>query len=295
MEKKDIIEFFDRCAPTWDENMVRREDVIAAILDAGGIQPGVHVLDVACGTGVLFPDYLSRGAASVTGIDISPEMVRLARKKFPDVQVICGDGATALFPRKFDAVMVYNAFPHFPDPGKLLEHLASALNPGGRLTVAHGMSRAQVNQHHSGCAAHVSLGLMPADKLAGLLAPWFEVDVILSDQEKYIVSGCLRAHPHPVERETAMEHHHHHSPDEKKRQLNRISRAIGHLQHVKSMMESDSDCADVLIQLAAVRSALNNLGKEIINEHISHCIAHAVAEGDTQAIQEFQEAIKKFI
>lgn len=91
------------------------------------------------------------------------------------------------------------------------------------------------------------------------------------------------------------DHLHHHSPEEKKRQLNRLSRAIGHLQHVKKMIENDADCSEVLIQLSAVRSAINNLGKEIINEHLAHCIAHAVEEGDTAAITEFQDAIKKFI
>ena len=91
------------------------------------------------------------------------------------------------------------------------------------------------------------------------------------------------------------EHLHQHSPEEKKRQLNRLSRAIGHLQYVKKMIECDADCSEVLIQLSAVRSAINNLGKEIINEHLAHCIAHAVEEGDTEAITEFQDAIKKFI
>ena len=81
----------------------------------------------------------------------------------------------------------------------------------------------------------------------------------------------------------------------KKRQLNRISKAIGHLQHVKAMMERDEDCADVLMQISAVNSALKNLGKEIINEHMSHCIIHAIENGDTAAVEEFQKAVEKFI
>ena len=91
------------------------------------------------------------------------------------------------------------------------------------------------------------------------------------------------------------EHGHFHSPEEKKKQLNRISKAIGHLQHVKLMMERDDDCADVLTQLSAVNSALHSLGKEIINEHMTHCIVHAIEDGDTHAVEEFQKAIKKFL
>lgn len=90
-------------------------------------------------------------------------------------------------------------------------------------------------------------------------------------------------------------HGHVHDPKEKRRQINRLSRVIGHLEYIKKMIENDEDCAAVLMQVSATRSALNGLGKEIINEHISHCIAHAVEEGDTDAIEEFKKAIQKYL
>ena len=89
-------------------------------------------------------------------------------------------------------------------------------------------------------------------------------------------------------------HSHHHSPEEKKRQLSRISRIIGHLQHVKMMIEDDCDCSDVLVQLSAVKSAITGLGKQITSEHIEHCISHAVQDGDTEALDELRSAIDKF-
>lgn len=67
-------------------------------------------------------------------------------------------------------------------------------------------------------------------------------------------------------------HHHTHDPQAKKRQMNCISRMVGHLEHVKKMIDADEDCAQVLIQLSAIRSALNGLGKEIIRDHLDHCI-----------------------
>lgn len=91
------------------------------------------------------------------------------------------------------------------------------------------------------------------------------------------------------------EHGHYHSPDEKKKQLNRLAKAIGHLQHVKNMIESDEDCAEVLMQLSAVDSALRNLGKEIIDEHMTHCIIHAIEDGDMTAVEDFQKAVRKFM
>ena len=93
----------------------------------------------------------------------------------------------------------------------------------------------------------------------------------------------------------AQPHGHVHNPADRKRQLNRLSRIIGHLQYVKRMIEDDADCSEVLIQIAAARSALNGLGKQIINEHITHCVAHAIEDGDTEAIEEFQKAIEKYL
>ena len=193
MNKSDVIAFFDRCAPTWDAEMIRSDEIIGEILDRGGIRPGADVLDVACGTGVLFPDYLARSIGSLTAIDISPEMVRIAREKFPEVTVLCGDAETAEFDRSFDAVMIYNAFPHFPDPAALFAGLSRWLAPGGRLTVAHGMSRAAIDRHHSGSASRVSCGLLHEDALAAVMAPYLDVDVKISDEEKYIVSGTRKA------------------------------------------------------------------------------------------------------
>ena len=192
MEKKDIITFFDKCAPWWDADMVRNEDLISMILDNGGIRENMHVLDVACGTGVLFPDYLKRNVASVTGIDISPEMARIAQEKFPDVKVICGDVETEEFPQKFDAIMVYNAFPHFPDPARLIKVLADLVKPGGKLSVAHGMSRAQLTSHHAGRASSVSIDLLHEKELAALMEPYFDVEVMISNDRMYQVAGTRR-------------------------------------------------------------------------------------------------------
>ena len=192
IDTRDVIEFFDRLAPTWDAGMVRNEAVIARILELGGVATGRTVLDVASGTGVLIPDYLSRGAARVTAVDISPEMVRIAREKFSlddRVTILCGDAQTLDLAERFDCILVYNAFPHFSEPVKLLKNLTRHLAPGGRLTVAHGMSRERINQHHQGGASHVSNGLMPAEDLAALCAPFLSVDQIVSDESMYLVSG----------------------------------------------------------------------------------------------------------
>lgn len=191
IETKEVIEFFDRLAPGWDAEMVRNDEIIGAILDNAGITDGKDVLDVACGTGVLIPDYLKRKVASVTGIDISPKMAGIAKAKYPqpEVTILCGDVETTDFGKQFDCIVVYNAFPHFPDPDRLIQTLSDLLKPGGTLTVAHGMSREKIDAHHHGVAHHVSNGLMPAEDLAVIFARHLTVTTVLSDDRMYQVVG----------------------------------------------------------------------------------------------------------
>ena len=90
-------------------------------------------------------------------------------------------------------------------------------------------------------------------------------------------------------------HSHGHVHENQKAVLNRLSRAIGHLEKVKRMVEEGHDCSEVLIQLAAVRSALDSTGKVILKDHLRHCIVDAVAVGDTASIDDLCEAIDKFV
>ena len=202
MQKQDVIEFFDRCAPTWDADMIKNDVIIGKILDNAEVGPDMDVLDVACGTGVMFDYYLERNVASVIGIDISPEMAKIASAKYADndkVQVICGDVEEQNFGKKFDRIVVYNAFPHFPKPKRLIKILAGLLKDGGRLTIAHGMSREAIDGHHKGSASKVSNGLMAADSLKKLFDPYFDVEIMISNSRMYQVSGVKRdplAHSH---------------------------------------------------------------------------------------------------
>ena len=92
--------------------------------------------------------------------------------------------------------------------------------------------------------------------------------------------------------EKNLSHTHTHSHEHTKEVSNRLARAIGHLQKVKQMVENGDDCSDVLIQLAAVKSALNNTGKVILKDHLDHCIVHAIEKGDTAMLD---KAIDKFV
>ncbi len=102
-------------------------------------------------------------------------------------------------------------------------------------------------------------------------------------------------HTHGIPHEHGHEHGHGHTHENTKAVLNRLSRAIGHLESVRTMVEDGRDCSEVLVQIAAVRSAINNIGKVILEDHIRHCIVDAVEEGDNAPIDDLCQAIAKFV
>ena len=117
------------------------------------------------------------------------------------------------------------------------------------------------------------------------------------EQVYYHDHGDGVLHSHPVEHDHADGHTHSHSHThdhtQTKAVINRPARAIGHLESVKRMVEDGRDCTEVLVQLAAVRSALNNTAKIILKDHIEHCLTGA--ESDLQSLEELNDAIDKFI
>ena len=93
----------------------------------------------------------------------------------------------------------------------------------------------------------------------------------------------------------AHHHVHGHVHENQRAVINRLARAVGHLEKVKRMVEEGYDCSEVLVQLAAVRSALDNTGKVILKDHMRHCMVDAVAAGGMEAIDDLCEAIDKFM
>lgn len=88
---------------------------------------------------------------------------------------------------------------------------------------------------------------------------------------------------------------HQHNHQDTKKIINRMSRAIGHMESIKKMVEEGRDCSEILIQLSAVRSAINNVGKIILQDHINNCVVDAVKTGDRKVLEDLNNAVDKFL
>ncbi|MFC4769902.1 metal-sensing transcriptional repressor [Effusibacillus consociatus] len=89
---------------------------------------------------------------------------------------------------------------------------------------------------------------------------------------------------------------HDHPHNHRKQVVNRLARIEGHIRAIKEMAKEGRDCPDLLLQLAAVRSALDSCGKLILKDHLEGCVIEAAKSGDEQEVlKQLAEALDKFI
>lgn len=194
MDKNEVIKFFDIHSKTWDENMEKDDRKMNEILDAAKVSSGKSVLDIACGTGVMIDYYIERNVSKVTGVDISSKMIEIARNKFRKynfIDFLCEDAEKYNFNNQYDCVMVFNAFPHFPNPETLIKNLAKAVKSGGTITVAHDRGRKDLDNHHKSVqASKISNGLISENELERIFKAAGLTDIYKkATDDIYIVSG----------------------------------------------------------------------------------------------------------
>lgn len=195
MDQQVIIDFFNKAAAYWDDIAHDNSEKISKILDFSDIREKSSVLDVACGTGVLIPFLLKRNVSHVTGIDISPEMINSAKTKFTqynNVEFINASAEDIDFVQKFDRIIIFDAFPHFCHKEKVIKKMAEHLKPDGRLTIAHSMGRKQLDELHQKTAGQVSDKMVSGNDLSKILSPDFCVDIIVDNEDIFIVSATLK-------------------------------------------------------------------------------------------------------
>lgn len=183
--------FFDTMAERWDTFCAHDPERIRMILELIDLQPGAHILDVGCGTGVLEHFLLGYRPNRIVAIDLSGQMIEKARIKFQNhPEIVFRQADVHSFEgENFDYIIVYSAYPHFMRPKELIKHLNDLLLPGGKLVICHSESKEQINYHHERHAKQLSLPLPPAHELAVLMEPYFNLQIILDTEKLYMVCG----------------------------------------------------------------------------------------------------------
>ena len=168
-------DFFDRRAATWEALCYPPETRarIGPLVDDLGIRPGERILDMGTGTGILLPDLLraTGPGGRVFAFDLSRPMVREAKRKPEAARAGLFQADALRLPLRdaaMDRIVCFACFPHLPDPEAALAEMARALVPGGRLAIAHLMSREELSRHHGGCADVAEDRLPPAERMTEL-------------------------------------------------------------------------------------------------------------------------------
>lgn len=108
--------------------------------------------------------------------------------------------------------------------------------------------------------------------------------------------SCHTSHGDHDHDHAASSHTHVHDEESLRRIVNRLSRIEGHIRGIKTMVQESRPCPDVLVQIAAVRGALNRVARVILDEHLTECIGRAADEGNMEAeIEQLKTALDRFL
>ncbi len=191
MDNDCIREFFNKLADGWDKNMEDASIQINTILDEISPMEGKAILDIGAGTGVLVPYFLERNVASITECDISSEMIAVNKAKnerLTNISFFTGDAASIAFPKIYDRIIIYNAFPHFANREKLISNLASHLKHDGKLIIAHSRTREELKQHHQNISSELYTLLSSAEELSKLFEKEF-TDIKTQEEPFFMIVG----------------------------------------------------------------------------------------------------------
>lgn len=186
--------YFNSIAPEWDKMCHHDLKKMETIVQLAGIRENDRILDIATGTGVMIPCLLKTNPKSITAIDLSEEMIRLAREKFCQMNVICKvENFYDMDDDGFNFAMAYSCYPHFKDKTAFSRKLNDCLKPGDRFMVAHSESKEVINSRHSGDQVKkVSDMLEAVEKESCHFREQFEIDIMVDTPEFYTISGTKK-------------------------------------------------------------------------------------------------------
>lgn len=194
MGRKDKA-FFDSSAQAWHvpEKNIRIADEVIERLD---IKPDEKVIDIGCGTGVLYDLLTERDVMHYVGIDISEEMLKAFAQRFPLATLVCGDfeGEISHIQGDNDFCIIFNAVPHFENLFRVFMNASELLKRGGKLVIVHCRTRAGLKAHHEAIQyTSPKAEPIPLDEELQTLCreTGFEIKVI--EDTSYFYFECMKA------------------------------------------------------------------------------------------------------
>ncbi len=186
--------YFNAIASKWDSLTYHDPSELRDIVAQLKLTAADRVLDVAAGTGILLP-FLYRKTKKVTALDVAPEMVEQAKANHPNIKVsyVTADFLEYNVSGAYDALVIYNSYPHFEDKALLASRMNSALSPGGRFIIAHCESREEINARHAETPFQlIAVEIGEAIKEAEWFSKYFKIEKLVDDSERYIILGTKR-------------------------------------------------------------------------------------------------------
>ncbi len=194
MSEQDVAAFFDARASKWDEWADDDLIFVRSLLEKIGIKPGERVLDLGCGTGVISGLLHELNGAEVLGVDASPNMIEIAKRKYILTSAIrfVACPFSKLEEGLFDTIVIYNAYPHFVDVEALKKKALSTLMPKGKLAIVHSIGREKLKSHHDGLKSSISRDIGSPEEEYRYFASDFEKLCSEEDEHHYLMVMAKR-------------------------------------------------------------------------------------------------------
>lgn len=186
-------EFFNNLAYKWDEMCHHDDKKVRKIIDLAEVKANSKILDIGTGTGILISYLLEKSPSKLVGVDISENMIEVAKEKYKDrdVEFVATD-IMEFNEDKYDYIFIYSAYPHFKDKEGLFNHLEKLLNVNGKVIIAHSQSRDKINHVHSTSEEVKEDVLLSVEDNAKIIDKYLEVKNTIDNSEMYYIDAIKR-------------------------------------------------------------------------------------------------------
>ncbi|WP_125153989.1 class I SAM-dependent methyltransferase [Clostridium rectalis] len=189
----DNKEFFNELAPRWDKISIHDEDKLRKIMSMSKVRSNSNILDVGTGTGVLIKYFIETSPKKIVALDISENMLEIAKKKFKDKRIeFIMDDIMNFKGENFDYIFLYSVYPHIENKDRLFNHLYNILRQKGKVIIAHSDSKDKINAIHSSNETVKKHRLASAKDTSKLMSNYFYVNEIIDNNEMYYISGIKK-------------------------------------------------------------------------------------------------------